>query len=490
MDPPKASKEQTNAAHQQRTLRSHSRSQPRMQIAGVTSGEATSRDIEIHEEHAVPPKQTPSILPPFGSATRFRSSSPSKRATSTTDAGVLESANLLVTNPTMEQKFEQPHPLQLPELLSEHSNSSACNDHTSHPPTSGSPTKSSSPRKKPASKANSEILRAAQLIHLNPPIIFETYARAKAKGILTEKVRYLWRDFVAPAVTSQGFIPEGLKDRMTAALDTPEKSKPVPPAQAYETRIKYKREDLELIWSTTEDVFSMANEYRRRTHEPHWAEVVISPILHLIRRLQHFKGPNTEYRSTLEAVNISTAEISPSFLCPYADNPDIYKGLDKKVDYCMGIMLDDEDRETLQRGVFAEGGGEPSLNQSSNFVNFTPIYLNLEVKRRDVAKDPLVQLAAWIAAEFNKRRLESYPVDMPVLAIAVTGDLWELYVVSQPRADNESLHFLGPTMIGATTTREGIFRIVEVLTSLGDWANECYRPWFMNNILRLYEKGS
>ena len=42
----------------------------------------------------------------------------------------------------------------------------------------------------------------------------------------------------------------------------------------------------------------------------------------------------------------------------------------------------------------------------------------------------MIELAAWIATEFEKRKLEGYSLKMPGLAIAIDGDLWGLYIVS------------------------------------------------------------
>jgi len=54
------------------------------------------------------------------------------------------------------------------------------------------------------------------------------------------------------------------------------------------------------------------------------------------------------------------------------------------------------------------------------------LFVNIEVERRHVDKDPMIQLAAWIAAEFKKRKIESYSLEMPVFAVEVVRDNWEL----------------------------------------------------------------
>ena len=82
-----------------------------------------------------------------------------------------------------------------------------------------------------------------------------------------------------------------------------------------------------------------------------------------------------------------------------------------------------------------------SVNQTSTFCNFIPMFVNVEVKKRHVATDPAIQLGAWIAAEFRKRLIEGW-TDMgfedmqgnslsfgsPVFAIEFEADNWLLYV--------------------------------------------------------------
>jgi len=47
-----------------------------------------------------------------------------------------------------------------------------------------------------------------------------------------------------------------------------------------------------------------------------------------------------------------------------------------------------------------------SINQTSSWVNYVPMFVNIEGKRKNVPEDPMIQLGAWVAAEFKKRKLE------------------------------------------------------------------------------------
>lgn len=181
----------------------------------------------------------------------------------------------------------------------------------------------------------------------------------------------------------------------------------------------------------------------------------------------------------------TTTEISPQSLCPYSDDPSIFKDLDRRIDYAIGLQLSDQERDSLERGYFQENT-HTSINQTSNFANLTPLFVNIEVKRRHVNRDPMIQLAAWITAEFQKRKIEGYSLDMPVFAIAVDGDLWELYIAysEAPLAEVDyRINFLGPFDMGHTKSFPGMFQILDVLCCLSRWGLGEYRKWVEREIL-------
>ena len=107
----------------------------------------------------------------------------------------------------------------------------------------------------------------------------------------------------------------------------------------------------------------------------------------------------------------------------------MFKDLDKRIDSVIGLDLSSTKRDILAEGVYSEGS-LPSINQTASFVNFVPIFGNVEVKRPDTDEDPLIQLGAWIAADFTKRQREGHDLDMPVLAIEIEGNVWNLHMVS------------------------------------------------------------
>ena len=135
-----------------------------------------------------------------------------------------------------------------------------------------------------------------------------------------------------------------------------------------------------------------------------------------------------------------------------------------------------------------------SINQTSNFVNFTPIFLNVEVKRKNSDEDPLIQLAAWISAEFEKRRIEHYSLNMPVLAIEIVGDAWGLYMVyadaSVLDGEGYGLKFVGPVSLGDTSSLQGCFKLLDGLCRCADWGVSKYQSWFREEILDKYRPTS
>ena len=178
----------------------------------------------------------------------------------------------------------------------------------------------------------------------------------------------------------------------------------------------------------------------------------------------------------------TTVEISPSTLCPYSED-DVFRDADKRIDAVIGLNLTLTEREFLERGRFDT---IPSINQTGTFANFTPVFANVEVKRRD--KDPLIQLGAWIASEYEKRKIEDYSQDMPVVAIAVVGDQWNMYLVyaGQMAHTRYNVNFVGPKDMGNTESIPGIFKILNCLRGIAAWGTSQYRAWVEEQILSKY----
>ena len=123
------------------------------------------------------------------------------------------------------------------------------------------------------------------------------------------------------------------------------------------------------------------------------------------------------------------------------------------------------------------------------------MFANIEFKVDD--RDPLIQLGGWIAAEYEKRSLEGYPMDIPVPAIVVYNDEWHLYIaysMSIPQEQRQEggksyrVRFVGPVRMGHTSTVQGIFTILHFLKVIVHWAYSVYEPDYFDHLLARYEE--
>lgn len=119
------------------------------------------------------------------------------------------------------------------------------------------------------------------------------------------------------------------------------------------------------------------------------------------------------------------------------------------------------------------------------------MYIYFEIKRPNTDKDPLIQLGAFSAAEFTKRRREGYALDMPVLAVEVVGDLWNIYIVfaTEDSKNTYQCNFVGPLEMGTTNDVLGVFKILDSLCRCADWGIGPYRSWFLEEILAKYREA-
>tara|TARA_R110002003_G_scaffold2994_1_gene24751 strand:+ start:7419 stop:7940 length:522 start_codon:yes stop_codon:yes gene_type:complete len=158
--------------------------------------------------------------------------------------------------------------------------------------------------------------------------------------------------------------------------------------------------------------------------------------------------------------------------------------LNKKIDYAVGLDLSLDAVRTLQ-------DAKTSINQTVAFMNHTPVFLNVEVKRYASARNPRVQLAAWNAAEFKKRSVEGWPLDMPVLAMEIEQDSWLLYiVVAEIRKKSTGgfiLHFFGPIRVGDTFNEPNTEKLFNNLCSIALWGHDHFRQWVEDEILARYD---
>ncbi|KAF2007577.1 hypothetical protein P154DRAFT_517251 [Amniculicola lignicola CBS 123094] len=274
--------------------------------------------------------------------------------------------------------------------------------------------------------------------------------------------------------------------------------------------------DHRIIDDTLSDAFEQAEKWRDTTTEAHWISVVVGPILHLLRQIESFKESDVP-NANIAVLDVTATEISPAELVPFSKDPALYRDLDKRIDYVVGLDLHRATLQTLHRTKYCTVA--PSINQTASFANETPIFLNIEVKRQHVARDPTVQLAAWIAAEFTKRRYEGWDLGFPVFAIEIEGDSWLLRVAAarvksrtspaakSPRTreedaqeagteegptllpeDEYELFFFGPLALGSTLSLDGSKRLLANLIDITMWGQSEFRTWWEANVQMVLEQ--
>ncbi|KAL8766225.1 MAG: hypothetical protein Q9209_006939 [Squamulea sp. 1 TL-2023] len=278
---------------------------------------------------------------------------------------------------------------------------------------------------------------------------------------------------------------------LEAKTDTPMKTKDLPCDDIYGLDL-YDSTEMMKIWASVSDAAEKATRYRGNTHEPQWVGKVASRLIDL---LEDMSCCNMAGKRRVESLNISTASIAPIQLCPKS-LIHVLKDANKKIDHALAFSTTMAERRTLNiDGAKYRVTGSISINQTTGWTAFTPMFANFEFKRDN--RDPLIQLGSWIASEYEKRFEEDYPMDIPVPAIVVDRDSWMLwlaYSVQVPVEERNSagktyrVQFAGPKDMGSTQSIEGIFRILHVLKAIVKWGHDVYEPSYLQKILAKYRQ--
>ncbi len=175
----------------------------------------------------------------------------------------------------------------------------------------------------------------------------------------------------------------------------------------------------------------------------------------------------------------------------YPDNES--KSLNKRIDAALGLSLTLIEEDFLIKAQYKDA--VPLINPIlSEFGPLNPFFVHFKVRLQDNDRLPGPQLGIWAAAEFSKRELEGYSLDMPIASISIVRDVWELWV-AYPEGFGEDVAeddeygpcvLMGPVSIGNTTGIRGVFEILHYLCKCADWGLKEYREWFEREILRKY----
>ncbi|KAH8724908.1 hypothetical protein GQ44DRAFT_564587, partial [Phaeosphaeriaceae sp. PMI808] len=304
------------------------------------------------------------------------------------------------------------------------------------------------------------ITKREDLVFLDPRVEFMSRAEASEDGIIVPaSVEELWQ-----------ICEEDRAAELSAN-----------PLIGHDEQI-FSRQILQFIVKQAEDCRKCA------APESQWIAKVIQPMLNLLEQLHMFASPSKPLANDrLGVFDVRTVEISPPDLVPQAVKSGLFKDLDKKIDLALGLHLH---RKTLP-DLHNANTKTKSINQTTTFVNYTALFLNIEVKRSYAGSDPVVQLAAWAAADFLKRELEGWAMDMPVLALDIEGDWWHLNVVAarlNDEGDLVGLSFIGPMLLGSTLSWGGACRLFTNLCHLVRWGRADYLPWFEREVLEVCKR--
>ena len=164
------------------------------------------------------------------------------------------------------------------------------------------------------------------------------------------------------------------------------------------------------------------------------------------------------------------------------------------IDVVLGISVTSSEKDTLIKAEYRDTmSGINPIN--SEFGIFNPFFAQLEVKVPHTDRAPGVQIGTWAAAEFSKRELEEYWLDIPIVSISIIGDQWELYI-AYPEGFGEDVPedqeygpcvLMGPVDIGNTLGTPGIFGILHFLCQCADWGLKEYRERFDAEIPTKYQ---
>ncbi|KAL9593981.1 MAG: hypothetical protein Q9219_007277 [cf. Caloplaca sp. 3 TL-2023] len=362
-------------------------------------------------------------------------------------------------------------------------------------PSTRSPSKKSSSPTKSAfslttSSGSRDITKKEQLAQMSPMITFDSISYIRDDSIPKSVLR-LWMDYIAPAKDEKRIIPEEFKEMLKAEFDTPKKTKDKPSNGNYGPNL-YDAQDLTAVWKSVAATFHRADKNRGNTAEPQWISDVVNRLFQTVTELSAYAKPD---KRNIESLNISTVTITPTELCP-TSLTDAFKPANKKIDQAFALDITKEEKHTLNARVdkYQVSCGA-SINQTHGWTAFKPMFANLEIKVDD--RDPLIQMGAWVAAEYTKRELEGYPMDIPIPAMIIDGDEWAFHIAYSIQIPKKmrtqggksfEVQFVGPVKMGNTGEIQGIFKILHVLKAVVRWGLEVYEPEYFKKVLDKYKK--
>ncbi|KAL9593262.1 MAG: hypothetical protein Q9179_005990 [Wetmoreana sp. 5 TL-2023] len=312
------------------------------------------------------------------------------------------------------------------------------------------------------------ITKKEQLAQMSPDVTFSDISYIKDPST-PKPVLQLWTHYVMPAKTENRIVPQELKASH--------------PWRSIELFAKA------ASLGTAKD---QADKYRGKAQEAQWVSEVAG---RLITDLPTLSACTLAGKRKIETLNISAVSIAPNELCPTSP-VDAFTDGNKKIDHALALETSVGEERTLSTGgTVYRVLGPASINQTYGWTAFNPMFANFEAKTNE--RDLLIQLGTWIAAEYEKRHREGYPMDIPVPAIAIQSDQWKFWIaysIMVPAKERKHgrkpyrVQFVGPVDMGNTWSIEGVFKILHVLKAVVRWGFNVYEPEYFDKVLAKYEK--
>ncbi|KAK2805304.1 hypothetical protein FQN50_006205 [Emmonsiellopsis sp. PD_5] len=376
------------------------------------------------------------------------------------------------------------------------------------PPTVQQPPPSKKQKAAPKSKAKSrpsqpESVQLSQQMEHAHTSSYATSAPHPSSRYLRQDLEVATPAVIFAAVDGTREKPQGVVELITTVLDSMDKAIPGPlrlrllgtPTDEGVTP------EMEALWTQVEQILSEANRQLEESgDEGDWTCVIRSVLNAALDTKQ----------SLFTVKNIQTTLISPTSLIPVLQNKPFAV---KKIDMSISLSGARRDLRNLYLSIRKRHSGlnlsqieDPKTHHSVQFAG-------IEVKSPDGSYyDASIQLAIWLAAGLQKltylRELadsvvspSSVPVGIgapadratdvpsdsmgrlpPYLGIAIVGHSWYVHMGSK-EADGTVIIY-GPLLIGDTTNRWGIIRLLAALRAIQNWGETVWFPWITEHILQ------
>lgn len=178
------------------------------------------------------------------------------------------------------------------------------------------------------------------------------------------------------------------------------------------------------------------------------------------------------------------------------------KDVKRVVDWCVALDLGWKDEDILVDAFATLNPNECSVNQSLSYIHRSPIFLEVELKKKQPATDPEVALAIWASGALQKKIHHGWDTSLPMPAVTIEGHVWYWYMFMPIKRASKNVVglvrtsccpllttligvqlMLGPFPMGTTATLVGAWQIVYRLNILIKWGTTTYSKWFQEQII-------